>query len=426
MAIQKTVLAVALLLLLLAFTVNATAPWEWSPVVVVSTGPYEYQWGGTPVLLSWYPPYAVPMNLTFLNVTWWKPYSVWFKGTYYIDVCDRGCGYRRATIYVVQRDLKVVNPIQTDLGPAAIDYIARHIKRICAQGTAMVAPAEIIVLDSNTQIWVSDVYCLYYNQWYWLRLLPYEVTLSRYLVRDAEFINNTSGLLALTPVMGIPIDEIPAGWYLHPVTKEVFRLPGANLTLLAELQRAERRMYELQSLLANKTALLASANATVARLNETVARLKAEVAKLNSTIARLETALAEARGEAARLSAENKALRTQLESLNTTRVRLEAEVGVYRSQLEILRAEADAYRSRLELLSAVETQLARLTAENQALKAQIASMNETLAKLNEEYASQTAQLRHQLEVWTRAAWIGAALGAAAGAAVTALALRRKK
>ena len=73
----------------------------------------------------------------------------------------------------------------------------------------MVAPAEIIVLNSNTQVWISDVYCLYYNQWYWLRLLPYEVLLYRYLVRDAEFINNTSGLLALTPVMGIPIDEIP-------------------------------------------------------------------------------------------------------------------------------------------------------------------------------------------------------------------------
>jgi len=74
----------------------------------------------------------------------------------------------------------------------------------------------------------------------------------------------------------------------------------------------------------------------------------------------------------------------------------------------------------------VATQLAQLTAENQALKAQVVSMNETLAKLNEEYAFQTAQLRHQLETWTRAAWIGAALGAAAGAAATALAFRRRK
>jgi hypothetical protein len=293
----------ALILLLLAFTVDAASPPQWIREVVISTGPYMYQWGGTPVLLSWFSPHAVPMNLTFLNVTWWKPHSVWFKGTYYARVCGYGCEYRRVTIYVAQRDLKVVNPLQTKLGPRAVDYIEYYIKRICRQGTAMVAPAEIIVLDSNTQIWISDVYCLYYNQWYWLRLLPYDILLYGYLVRDVEFINNTSGLLALTPVQGIAIDEIPAGWYLHPVTKEVFRIPGANLTLLAELQRAERSMYELQSLLENKTALLASANLTIAQLNETVARLKAVIAQLNSTIAKLETALAEARGEAARLSA---------------------------------------------------------------------------------------------------------------------------
>ena len=417
MTIPKTAL-VAALLLLLAFTVSATAPWEWSPVVVVSTGPYEYQWGGTPVLLSWYPPHAVPMNLTFLNVTWWKPYSVWFKGTYYVDVCDRGCGYRRATIYVVQRDLKVVNPIQTDLGPAAIDYIVYHIKRICRQGTAMVAPAEIIVLDSNTQIWISDVYCLYYNQWYWLRLLPYKAPLSGLLVKDAEYIK--ADLWVSLPVQGwrgTTSDMIPAGWYLHPVTKEVFRIPGANLTLLAELQRAERRMYELQSLLENKTALLASANATVAQLNETVAKLKAVIAQLNSTIAQLNASLAEARGEAARFAAENKALRAQLEALNATRVRLEAEVSVYRSQLEALR-------------STNATLTALLTRASALLSAQSAEFNRSLAALNATHASQLSalktQMQTQLETWTRAAWIGAALGAAAGAAVTALALRRRK
>jgi predicted nucleic acid-binding Zn-ribbon protein len=413
MAIQKTVLAVALLLLLLALTVDAASPPQWIREVVTSTGPYMYQWGGYPVLLSWFPPHAVPMNLTFLNVTWWKPHSVWFKGTYYARVCGYGCDYRRVTIYVAQRDLKVVDPLQTNLGPRAVDYIEYHIKRICRQGTAMVAPAEIIVLDSNTQIWISDVYCLYYNQWYWLRLLPYEPALYGYLVRDVEVVNASDVYVSMPA--GPPWPLVPAGWYLHPVTKEVFRIPGANLTLLAELQRAERRIYELQSLLENKTALLASANATVAQLNETVARLKAVIAQLNSTVARLNAALAEARGEAARLAAENQRLRTQLETLNTTRVKLEAEVDVYRSQLEALRAEADAYRSRLELLNAVETQLARLTTENQALKAQIASMNETLVKLNEE-----------LETWTRAAWIGAALGAAAGAAVTSLALRRRR
>jgi len=380
MTVQKTVLAVALLLLLSAFTVDAASPPQWIREVVTSTGPYEYQWGGYPVLLSWFSPHAVPMNLTFLNVTWWKPHSVWFKGTYYARVCGRGCDYRRVTIYVAQRNLKVVNPLQTNLGPAAVDYIEYHIKQICRQDTAMVAPAEIIVLDSNTQIWISDVYCLYYNQWYWLRLLPYDARLYGYLVRDAEFINNTSGLLALTPVMGIPIDEISAGWYLHPVTKEVFRIPGANLTLLAELQRAERRIYDLQSLLENKTALLASANLTIAQLNETVARLKTVIAQLNSTIARLEAALVEARGEAARLSAENQRLRTQLEALNATRVRLETEVGVYRSQLEALRSTNATLTALLARASAL-------------LSAQSAEFNRSIAALNAAVASQLSALK---------------------------------
>jgi regulator of replication initiation timing len=418
MTVQKTVLAVALLLLS-ALTVGAASPPQWIREVVVSTGPYEYQWGGTPVLLSWFPPYAVPMNLTFLNVTWWKPHSVWFKGTYYASVCGRGCDYRRVTIYVAQRDLKVVNPLQTNLGPAAIDYIEYHIKRICRQGTAMVAPAEIIVLDPNTQVWISDIYCLYYNQWYWLRLLPYDFLLYGYLVRDAELVNATDLWVSL-PVLGwrgATSGMIPASWYLHPVTKEVFRIPGANLTLLAELQRAERRIYELQSLLENKTALLASANATIAQLNETVARLKAVIAQLNSTVARLNAALAEARGEAARLAAENQRLRTQLEALNTTRVRLEAEVNVYRSQLEALR-------------STNATLTALLTRASALLSAQSAELNRSLTTLNAAVASQLSalkeQMQTQLETWTRAAWIGAALGAAAGAAATALAFRRRR
>ncbi|MFZ8808402.1 MAG: hypothetical protein ACO2PN_09895 [Pyrobaculum sp.] len=298
MTVPKTALVAALLLLLLALTVDAAR------ATLLSTGPYDYYpWSTVHVYLSWFPPHAVPMNLMLLNVTWWKPEAIWFIGKYYVRVCGGECRYEPATIYVVQDGVSM-NLHKVRRPQLIAEYIGWHIKnRYCAQGIAMVDPIKIIVLNPTTQIWISDVYCLYYNQWYWLRLLPYDILLYGYLVRDVEFINNTSGLLALTPVQGIAIDEIPAGWYLHPVTKEVFRIPGANLTLLAELQRAERSMYELQSLLENKTALLASANLTIAQLNETVARLKAVIAQLNSTIAKLETALAEARGEAARLSA---------------------------------------------------------------------------------------------------------------------------
>jgi predicted nucleic acid-binding Zn-ribbon protein len=338
------------------------------------------------------------MNLTFLNVTWFRPEAIWFKGTYPVRVCDVGCGHKLATIYVVQDGVRVVEPSKTPLGELVTSFVSRHVRRICAQGTAMVAPNKIIELSPTTQIWISDVYCLYGNNWFWLRLLPY-ILRDELTVEGVEAVEFRDTKIYVRVPAKPPGDYvIPGGWYLDPATKRVFRIPN-DTAVMAELQRLRVRISDLETELANKTAQLAQLNATAAQLNLTVAQLNA--------------ALARARGEAARLAAENQRLRTQLETLNATRIRLEGEANAYRSQLEGLRAS-------------VATQLAQLTAENQALKAQIASMNKTLAKLNEEYASQTAQLRHQLETWTRAAWIGAAVGAAAGAAATALALRRRK
>jgi len=392
MTAPKTVLAVALLLL------AAAAAAQWTSLQ--STGPYDYYpWSTVHVYLLWFPPHAVPMNLTFLNVTWWKPEAIWFKGTYPVHVCGDGrCRYVPATIYVVQDGVRVVEPSKTPLGELVTSFVSRHIRRICAQGTAMVDPVKIIELNPTTQIWISDVYCLYNNNWFWLRLLPY-ILRDELTVEGVEAVEFRDTRVHVRIPAKPPGDYvIPGGWYLDPATKRVFRIPN-DTAVMVELQRLRLRISDLETELANKTAQLVQLNATAARLNLTVAQLDA--------------ALAGARGEAARLSAENQRLKAQLETLNATRIRLEGEVEAYRSQLETLRAS-------------VATQLAQLTAENQALKAQLTSMNETLAKLNEAHASQTAQLRHQLEVWTRAAWIGAAVGAAAGAAATTLALRRRK
>ena len=364
MTVPKTVLAVALLLLAAAAAAQRTS--------LQSTGPYDVKPGTSfRYYLLWFPPHAVPMNLTFLNVTWFRPEAIWFRSTYPVHICEpRWCGYKPATIYVVQDGVRVVEPSKTPLGELVTSFVSRHIRRICAQGTAMVAPNKIIVLNYTTQIWISDVYCLYGNNWFWLRLLPY-ILRDELTVEGVEAVEFRDTRVYVSVPAKPPGDYvIPGGWYLDPATKRVFRIPDEPNT----------------------------------------------IARLNSTIARLETALAEARGEAAKLSAENQRLKAQLEALNTTRTQLEAEANAYRSQLEVLRSANDA----------LVAQLAQLTAENQALKTQMASMNETLAKLNEAYASQTAQLRSQLETWTRAAWIGAALGAAAGAAATALALRRRR
>jgi FtsZ-binding cell division protein ZapB len=389
------VLAVApLLLLLLALTVDATRE------TVVSTGPYDYYPQSiVHVYLLWFPPHAVPMNLTLLNVTWWKPEAIWFKGTYYVHVCGGGCRYVPATIYVVQDGVHVRKDVRTASYSIVAGYVEWHIKnRFCAQGIAMVDPIKIIVLNPTTQIWISDVYCLYGNNWFWLRLLPY-ILREELIAEGVEAVNFTDTRVFVdVPAKPPGPYVIPAGWYLDPATKRVFRIPN-DTAVMAELQRLRMRASELEAELANKTARLAQLNATLIQLN--------------STIAQLTVALAEARSAPAQLAAENQRLKAQLEELNYTRAQLEAEANAYKSQLEALRAS-------------VAAQLAQLTAENQALKTQIASMNKTLAELNEEYASQTAQLRSQLEVWTRAAWIGAALGAAAGAAATALALRRRK
>ena len=379
MTVPKTALVVAALLLTAA--VAAASPHSLSPYY------YRSNIIGS-VYLLWFPPHAVPMNLMLLNVTWFRPEAIWFIGTYYVYVCGGVCRYEPATIYVVQDGVRM-NLSKVRRPQVIADFIGWHIKnRYCAQGIAMVAPNKVIELNPTTQIWISDIYCLYENRWFWLRLLPY--IFDDLIAEGVEAVNFTDTRVHVSVPAAPPGDYvIPGGWYLDVVTKRVFRIPSNDTAVMAELQRLRLRVSDLEAELANKTALL---NATAARLN---------------------ASLAEARGEAARLATENQRLKIQLEILNATRIKLEGEVDAYKSQLETIRAS-------------VAAQLAQLTAENQALKAQIVSMNKMLAELNEAYASQTAQLRSQLETWTRAAWIGAALGAAAGAAVTTLALRRRK
>jgi regulator of replication initiation timing len=400
--VQKTVLAVALLLLAAAVAAQTFR----------SSGPYDVPPGTSfQYYLLWFPPHAVPMNLTLLNVTWWKPESIWFKGRYYVEVCENvgGCRYGWVTIYVVQDGVYVRKDVRTASYHIVAGFVEWHIKnRFCAQGIAMVAPNKIIVLNYTTQIWISDIYCLDGNNWFWLRLLPYilrdELTVEG--VEAVEF-RDTSVYVRI-PAKPPGDYVIPGGWYLDPATKRVFRIPN-DTAVMAELQRLRMRISELEAELANKTAQL---NATLIQLD----MLNSTIAQLNSTIAQLEAALAEARGEAIRLAAENQRLRAQLEALNYTCAQLEEELNLCQPRLEVLQA-ANA---------TLTAQLTQLKTENSLLKAKAAELNESLAKLKDAYAAQVTQLRHQLETWTRAAWIGAALGAAAGAATTVLALRRRR
>jgi len=390
----------------------AAAAAQWTSLQ--STGPYDYNpYATVHYYLLWFPPHAVPMNLTLLNVTWFRPEAIWFKGMYPVHICEpRWCGYKPATIYVVQDGVYVRKDVRTASYHIVAGFVEWHIKnRFCAQGIAMVAPNKIIALNYTTQIWISDIYCLDGNNWFWLRLLPY-------ILREELTAEGVEAVEFRDPRIHVKIPAkppgdyvIPGGWYLDPAAKRVFRIPN-DTAVMAELQRLRIRVSDLEAELANKTARLAQLNATLIQLNT----LNSTVVQLNSMIAWLEAALAEARGEAARLAAENQRLRAQLEALNHTCAQLEEELSLCQSRLETLQA-ANA---------TLTAQLTRLKTENSQLRAKAAELNESLTKLNDAYAAQVTQLRHQLETWTRAAWIGAALGIAAGAAATAIAFRRRR
>jgi len=217
MTVPKTALVVAVLLLAAAAAAQRLS--------VESTGPYDVRPGTSfQYYLLWFPPHAVPMNLMLLNVTWLKPEAIWFIGTYYVRVCGDECRYEPATIYVVQDGVRM-NLSKVRRPQIIADFIGWHIKnRYCAQGIAMVAPNKIIVLNPTTQIWISDIYCLYGNRWFWLRLLPY--IFDDLIAEGVEAVNFTDTRVYVSVPAKPPGDYvIPGGWYLDPVTKKVFRIP---------------------------------------------------------------------------------------------------------------------------------------------------------------------------------------------------------
>jgi len=208
---------------------------------LLSTGPYDVRPGTSfQYYLLWFPPHAVPMNLTLLNVTWWKPEAIWFKGTYPVHDCRPECGYMPATIYVVQDGVRM-NLFKVQRPQVIANFIGWHIQnRYCAQGIAMVDPIKIVVLNPTTQIWISDVYCLYGNNWFWLRLLPY--IFDDLIAEGVEAVEFRDTRVYVRVPAKPPGDYvIPGGWYLDPATKRVFRIPSNDTAVMAELQRLRMR-----------------------------------------------------------------------------------------------------------------------------------------------------------------------------------------
>ena len=285
------------------------AKWVWLTPLLLAVSALAY--------VSWTPPHArlvqaYPMNathfITYVNYT---------------------------TVYITQAGLSFRG------SPSEAQAVMQYLYSQCRYVAVDVFNATQI--SQGVQLWLADVYCSPDgSMWLWLRWLPLRFAAYSGYVEFVNAINAT-----VTTPIGTFTNYIPAGWYLDPATKAVFKMPGANLTLLAYVD----------SLSAQIKALKAELDRSRANASSLIAQLEAQVAALDAQRRALEEALRQRESEVAALQANLRAAQAENERL--------------------------------------KAQLAQLTAENDQLKAKLASMNQTLAGLNAQLASLKAQLATQ-------------------------------
>ncbi len=286
------------------------AKWVWLASLLLAAYAAAY--------VSWIPPHAVLTQAYPYNTTHFTAYVNYM------------------TVYIAQAGLSFYG------SPAEAQAVMQYLYSQCRYVAVDVLNAAQI--SENQQLWTAEVYCSADgSMWLWLRWLPLRFTAYSGYV---EFANATNAT-AVTPV-GTYTNYIPAGWYLDPATKAVFKIPEANLTLLAY----------------------------AASLSAQIKALKAE----------LEGAKADAGLLIARLEAQLTALEAQRRALEEALRQRESEVTALQANLRAAQAENERLRA----------QLAQLKAENDQLKTQLASMNQTLASLNNQLTSLNAQLAAQL------------------------------
>jgi len=288
------------------------AKWAWLTPLLLAVSVLAY--------VSWVPPHVVLVQVYPMNATHFTAYM------------------NNIMVYITQANLSFYGP------PAEAQAVMQYLYSQCRYVAVDVLNAAQI--SQSEQLWIADVYCTSDgSMWLWLRWLPLRFTAYSGYV---EFINATNA--AVTTPVGTFAGYIPAGWYLDPATKAVFRVPEANLTLLAYIERLSEQIEALKAELnkskadANQTALL-------------IARLEAQVARLEAQRRVLEEALRQR----------------------------ESEVAALQANLRAAQAENDRLRS----------QLAQLKAENDHLKAQLTSMNQTIASLNDQLSAMMTQLALQ-------------------------------
>jgi cell division protein FtsB len=279
----------------------------------------------TPLLLAVY---------VVAYVSWITPHAV-LTQAYPVNATHFTAYVNYTTVYITQAGLSFRG------SPAEEQAVMQYLYSQCRY---VAVDVHDVLETARGTLWIADVYCSRDgSMWLWLRWLPLRfAAYSGYV----EFVNAT-GATAVTPV-GTFTNYIPAGWYLDPSTKAVFKIPGANLTLLSY----------------------------AASLSEQIKALKAELDKIKTNASQL----------VARLEAQIAQLEAQRRALEEALRQRESEVAALQANLRAAQAENDKLRS----------QLAQLKAENDQLRARLASMNQTIASLNNQLTSLKAQLAVQL------------------------------
>jgi len=284
------------------------AKWTWLASLLLAVYALAY--------VSWIPPHAVLVQAYPMNATHFTAYV------------------NNTTVYIVQAGLSFYGP------PAEAQAVMQYLYSQCRY---VAVDVHDVLKTARGTLWLADVYCSRDgSMWLWLRWLPLRFTAySGYI----EYVNATNAT-AVTPI-GTFTNYIPAGWYLDPATKAVFRVPEANTTLLTHIERLSAQLKALK-------AELEGAKADAGLL---IAKLEAQLTALEAQRRALEEALRQRESEAAALQANLRAAQAENERLRA--------------------------------------QLAQLKAENDQLKAKLASMNQTLAGLNDQLLSLKAQLAVQ-------------------------------
>jgi len=288
------------------------AKWVWLTPLLLAAYALAY--------VSWVPPHVMLVQAYPMNATHFTAYV------------------NNTTVYIVQAGLSFHG------SSAEEQAVMQYLYSQCRYMAVDVLNATQI--SETEQLWTADVYCTSDgSMWLWLRWLPLRFTAYSGYV---QFTNATNATV-ITPV-GTFVNYIPAGWYLDPLTKTVFKIPEANITLLA---------------------YVASLSAQLKALKAELDKSKADANQTASLIAKLEAQLT--------------ALEAQRRALEEALRQRESEAAALQANLRAAQAENERLRS----------QLAQLKAENDHLKTQLASMNQTLAGLNDQLTSLKAQLALQ-------------------------------